>query len=496
MKFSISPDYMRRWEEAAFDAGTPSLDLMEKAAEGIIKQLEKMAFQQGIERFSQLRLLFVCGPGNNGGDGYAAARMAHSLGASVQVLSALPAGTRDAKINYSKCHDMGIPFVSMEEVVTLAGFDILIDALFGTGFSRPPAGKLEQLMHDINKAGIPVLSVDIPSGIDGATGKAPGTYIRADRTVTFHLPKHGLLLTPKDIGALKIWDIGLSALLMPEQTAPQDVVYYAEEDELAPLLPSRPQKANKATFGRVLILAGSLGMMGAAAMAALACLRAGAGLATIVCEEELMAIAQTLVLNATCCTWEQAKAMPYDVLLIGCGLGQSEEKWQHILTLFDKDKPSVWDADALNMLAKKEFSLGKHAVMTPHPGEAARLLNISVQQVVEDAVSAAQELHKRYGCSVVLKNAVSVLYDGQSLALNTVGTSALSKGGSGDALCGILAGILAQQRGEEHLRAMQAATLWLGIAGLHAESIHGPYSVLTSDVIDAMGPALQAYQNK
>ena len=495
MKYSISPDFMRRWEEAAFQQGTPSLDLMERAAEGIIHGLKKMAEQQSIARFSALRLLFACGPGNNGGDGYAAARLAHALGARVHVVSALPPTTRDAKINHARCIDMGIPFIQAEDI-SFAAYDVLIDALFGTGFSRPPEGGVEALMHGMNGASLPVLVVDIPSGIDGRTGKAPGAYIKATMTVTFHLPKHGLLLTQKEVGQPITWDIGLESSLMPARSDPEDMLCYAEGKDLPNLLPSRPAKSNKATFGRVLMLVGSRGMMGAAAMAALACLQAGAGLTTIVCDKELMPIAQTLVPNATCATFDEAKTLPYDVLVVGCGLKQSEENWQRILALYDADKPSVWDADALNMLSTRPLVLGKHAVMTPHPGEAARLLNTGVQQVVDDAVSAAKALHQRYGCSVALKNATTVLFDGQSLALNTAGTPALSKGGSGDALCGILAGIMAQQRGREHLRAMQAATLWLGASGQHAEGIYGPYSVLTQEVIEAMGPALQTYRKQ
>ena len=496
MNSSVSPDYMRRWEQQAFSQGISSLALMERAAQAILLELDAMVLSRGLETLKDSRLLFLCGPGNNGGDGYAAARLAHEKGAKVSILSVMEPRTPDAVTNAARCGQLDIPIQNMQEDIDFSQFDIIIDALFGTGLSRPAQGLVARLMDSVNQArGPSVLAVDIPSGIDGLTGKASSAAIRADRTITFQAPKHGLLLTDKETGSIITADIGLSNVaLLPEHA--EDLIQIAQASDLPALLPPRPEKGNKGTFGRVLLYAGSMGMAGAAAMAAKACLRSGAGLVTIVCGESIMPILQTLVPGATCCLPEQAQGRPYDVLAVGCGLGQQEETWQRILSLYDSGKPSVWDADALNMLAKHPMHLGENAVITPHPGEAARLLGISPQDVAQDALSAAKALRERYGASVLLKNAVSVLYDGNRMAFNTAGSSALAKGGSGDALCGILSGVLAQQGQKEYLRAMQAASLWLGLSARKAEETHGAYSVLTGDVIDCMGPALLSCENK
>lgn len=483
---SVSPSYLQRWEHAAFVAGAGSLQMMETAAQAVVEQL-----QEQLGGLADERILFVCGPGNNGGDGLAAARLSFSMGAKPEVLLLSTAETRDAQTNLKRLQELDIPVHSADDCPNMSGYQFIVDALFGIGLSRDIRGKALDIITRMNDSRVKILAVDVPSGLDALTGQVLGECVRADLTVTFHRPKHGLFLAAEGlVGRIHIADIGLPLVARPDRAHSWDVSLIAEPTDLPHLLPSRPQKAHKGDFGRVLVLAGSLGMAGAAAMAAKACLRSGAGLVTLAVSHGLMPILQTLVPGATCKTVQEAKSIKHDVLAVGSGLGQSDARWEDIMALKDDHIPSVWDADALNMLAKRHMPLGPLAIITPHMGEAARLLDEDISSVLADPFSAADRLHEKYACAVHLKSAVSILYDGQEMTVNLAGTPALAKGGSGDALCGILAGILAQQKVRSPMKAMQAAALWLGLAGQKAQQAQGPYSVLTSDVIDAMGPAL------
>jgi NAD(P)H-hydrate epimerase len=251
--------------------------------------------------------------------------------------------------------------------------------------------------------------------------------------------------------------------------------------------------AHKGDCGRVLIYAGKMGMAGAAAMCAQAAVTAGAGLTTVACEKEIIPILQTLVPNAMCVDIRDAIKHPpaYDVFAVGCGLGQEEETWGNILKLWNPGKPSVWDADALNLLAKHEMKLGKNAVITPHPGEAARLLNLPMEKIMGDRLAAAQALAEKYDCVAVLKSDVSVICrmddDGKpEYSLNAVGSPALAKGGSGDALTGILA---VQLCATYPLRAAGLACLWHGMAGIVGEEKYGQRELTTEQLISCLHDA-------
>ena len=235
-------------------------------------------------------------------------------------------------------------------------------------------------------------------------------------------------------------------------------------------------------------------MAGAAAMCAKAAVTAGAGLTTVACEREIIPILQTLVPNAMCADVREAVQDPpaYDVLALGCGLGQSGEVWDHILSLWRPEKKSVWDADALNLLAKHPMKLGSNAVITPHPGEAARLLGWSTEDILADRLSAARALAETYGCTAVLKSDVTVICaigeNGPEYYLNTVGSPALAKGGSGDALTGILAALL---HGEQGMLLYPAALacLWHGAAGAVGAEIHGEKELTADQLIGCLGEA-------
>lgn len=482
MKTSVSPSYMKAWERAAFARGVAPLLLMDRAAEALADAAQNM-----LGGLQGKRLLFFCGPGNNGADGYAAALIARGRGAKAHVLKVGEPRTEEARLFYARCEAGGVPV--LDEFPSAGAYDLAVDAMFGTGFRGTVSGRAAESIAWLNASGLPVVSADIPSGMNGETGE--GVCVRAKRTVSFGALKNGLLLAGGEkTGALSVPDIGLTAHDMPAIIQPWDRVTAAEEGDLLSLLPPRQKNAHKGVCGRVALFAGSMGMAGAAAVAASACLRGGAGLVTVLCDAELMPVLQAVQPAAMCRA--PGDPPPFDVLAMGCGLGQSEGNWRRLAALFSPEKPSVWDADALNMLAERPMRLGGRAVMTPHAGEAARLLNMPVSDVLGDMPRAAVRLNEKYGAQVLLKSAVSVLYDGKTMAFHTVGTPAQAKGGSGDALTGLLAALLAQMRDmpDSGMRAMQAACLWLGMAARRCEQDMGVYSVLPEDVAAALGPTV------
>lgn len=489
----LTPKQMRQLEKEAFRLGVSSLLLMEEAAQGA-----KTAIAARLGGLSDRRMLMLAGPGNNGGDGLALARLLLKEGARVHVVLTDAPGTMDAKINLDYLTALAPQPVQMldnTEVDALFAqpYDCVVDAIFGTGFHGELPEKVLRLTGALNQA--PpcfVLALDAPTGLNSQTGKAAVGTVKASQTLALGYLKTGLCLaSPAVTGSLRLAPLSLPERLTQSIRQGQTPVVY-ETADLVDLLPKRKADAHKGECGRVLLYAGSMGMAGAAAMAAQACLRAGAGLVTLACQKEIIPILQTLVPNAMCLPIQEAVKNPpsYDVFAAGCGLSQPEEAWQHILALWDKNKPCVFDADALNLLCKHTMPLGKWAVITPHPGEAARLLNQQVQEILEDKLAAVYALQEKFGCTVVLKGARSLVADGTRLAFNLTGSAALAKGGSGDALTGILAGVLAQQQAGEGLvspfAAASAACLWLGQAGEEAERLAGPYSPLTKEVIDCL----------
>ncbi len=506
----LTPNDTRRREQKAFDLGVPSLLLMEHAAMAVVDELEKALGGNCKGK----RVLFLCGTGNNGGDGFAAARLFAGRGGRAAVWILNEPKTPDAKTNLQWLRQL--PEVEIVNVASMleAGrsldelrrpFDAYVDALVGTGFRGKPEGLLAAMMavprHFTIDQPAPVIAVDIPSGIDGATGETPGSFVSADVTVTFNTPKPGLYLTQnrEAVGKIVVADIGLWPMMPWNSDA-----LLLEEPELncETLLPSalnrlkmRSVCAHKGDNGRVLIYAGKMGMAGAAAMCAKASITAGAGLTTIACEKEIIPILQTLAPNAMCVDIRDAIKHPpaYDVFAVGCGLGQEEETWGNILKLWNPGKPSVWDADALNLLAKHEMKLGEKAVITPHPGEAARLLSWPLEKIMEDRLAAAWALVEKYDCEAVLKSDVSVICrmddDGKpKYFLNTVGSSALAKGGSGDALTGILAAILCDG---SFLDDAALACLWHGMAGMIGEEKFGQRELTTDQLISCLHEAEQ-----
>lgn len=457
MPKTISPQAMKELE-AAFMAAyqLPGALLMEHAAQGVCAAIGRHVPQNA-------RVLFLCGPGNNGGDGYAAARLWQAQGGEALVWELSAQAKGDAALNRRLALDAGISVTTIEQPpAALPSCHAMVDALFGTGLTRPPEGVAAALIHLANQSRLPVIAVDIPSGLDGATGRPLGEAVHAAQTVTFHRIKDGLLLRN---GPDYTGEVTLQPILIPVDWGNAPGFSYIDAPDIPPL----PATAHKGVAGKVVILAGSPGMAGAAAMCAQAALRCGAGLVELLCRKELLHTLQCLVPGATCkvlpdslnaaAVIAEAELIAASAAVIGPGLGQDKALLPLLEAFHAADCPVVWDADALNLLSQHNalLPLPRHHVATPHPGEAARLLRISSHQVVEEPLEALQALQERLGCHVLLKGARSLMTDGTTIAINRFGSPRMAQGGSGDRLCGVLAALLARHL--TTLEVMQQAAL-------------------------------------
>ena len=501
MKMTITPADMKALENRFMEENhVPGALLMEHAAQGVVDAIARYTDKGTV--------VFLCGPGNNGGDGYAAARLWSARGGTSHIIEVTKDVHGDALLNRNlAAMNPDILFSSAEDVYFgNPECDVVVDALFGTGLARPIAGAAADLVHfalDAQLAGKPVIAVDIPSGIDGTTGKALGHWIVcATETVTFHCIKQGLLLADAPDYAGKIT---VQPILIPPSDDPG--LYILEPRDLKNYF-ARPQTCHKGDFGRVVLFCGSRGMAGAAALCANAAMRAGAGLTTILCRESLLPILQTLAPGAMCAVLPERDDMLLpeaaeiarktleraDAACIGCGLGQTSDVMP-ILRLFAKAEcPVVWDADALNLLAQHDdlLPLKEADVITPHPGEAARLLDCDTDEVTEDMLSALDHLHELCGCTVLLKGARSLITDGMDTYCNLHTSPTLAKGGSGDVLTGIITALLARrmpQCSEGRMPSVHAAAygaLIHGLAGLRAAKLRGENCTLPTDVVDCI----------
>ena len=509
MRLTITPAEMKRVETRVMNETAVTGEmLMQRAAAHVAAAVRRRA-QPGV-------VWCVCAAGNNGGDGLAAMRMLANADDAFAGEVWLAEGTLSPDARRELGRLEACAGAARVRVRLLTGGSLppapqnvgcIIDALFGTGLSRPLAGvplALCRLINASGEGGVPVVAVDIPSGLNGDTGEVMGETVRADETVTFHRPKPGLYLRegPDYAGRVTVADIGIPAAV--DDAAGLRLL---EETDLAGLLPARRRVSHKGSYGRVLLWAGSPGMAGAAAICATATLRAGAGLVTVACPEAVMPVVQTLCPCATCLSlpmedaeaaWALLKSAleRADALGAGCGLGQGEaaaELFERLLGwLGAHELPAVLDADALNLLARRPARLnGGTRVLTPHPAEAARLLGTTAQEVAADAPHAARQIWKRYGAAVALKGTASVLCAAQGLALSAFGTPAMAKGGSGDALTGVVAALLAGWAAGAYrmddLTLLQAACALHGLAGERAERQFGERGVLATDLCAFLG---------
>lgn len=501
---TIAPSEMKRIETRVMQETSITGDQLMQAAAAHVAQTVRESWQDG-----HGVAVCICGTGNNGGDGLAAMRMlAQANDAFVGECWMLPGTlTPDAQREMERLRkhtpQVRVRWMAEEGVPDFQPACV-IDAMFGTGLSRPLDGLALAMCEKINGWQAPVIAVDIPSGLNGLTGEVMGNAVHADRTVTFHRPKTGLYLGagPDYTGEIVVADIGLNA---PEAVRLDDAdgCEVLEKSDLLRLLPKRSRCTHKGHYGKVLILAGSRGMAGAAAICATAALRAGAGLVCIACPEAIVDTVQVLCPCATCVPLPKSareavkilheKLEWADAVAVGCGLGTSA--WAGYLLnrvmewLAENEIPAVLDADALNLMAQSEMAKAE-SIITPHPAEAARLLHMDTAQVVSDPQKAARRLAECYD-AVILKSACSLLCAEGKMAINPFGTPAMAKGGSGDALTGIVAALLAGRRTGAYrmsrLELMQTACALHGLAGEMAAKRFGERGMLATDLCECIG---------
>lgn len=467
----ISPLRMQAMERAFMqETGTPGLLLMERAADALVGALETLTCRGA---------LFLCGPGNNGGDGYAAACLWREKGheAWIWALSDPQKLAGDARVNWERCVQMGISVqrLTAPPIAPPEDCGAVVDALLGTGLARPLEGVYAEAAHWINACGLPVLAVDMPSG-------TPSLMVRADVTVAFHRmkPQHLLMPGRTHAGKITVADIGLPYAC---DGAEYEVL---DPDDATSLLAPRPQDAHKGTAGHVLLLAGSIGMAGAAALSANAAIRGGAGLISVACPTEILPIVQTLAPCATCIPPSSLREALRGKAAAGAGpgLGRPDAIDDLLEILASAPIPQVWDADALNWLSVHRRRLGERFVLTPHPGEAARLLGSSTHAVTDNPIAAAESLHEQFGATILLKGTVTVIIGEKRRALNNTGTPGLATGGTGDVLTGLILALLAQ--GLSPFSAAQAAALLHGLAGISAAKARGIRSMNAWDLLQAL----------
>lgn len=501
---------MREYDRLAIgDLGIPGPVLMESAGRGAAGVALGMLGGGG-------SVVVLAGPGNNGGDGFVIARHLLNCGVRVETLLAVPRGKvgGDALLNLRILERMGGAPTELSGAEGLAAAgervrraDLVVDALLGTGAARPVEAPLADLIEVINASGAKVLAVDLPSGLDADTGRPLGAAVRAAATATFGHLKRGLVLQPGAglAGRIVVVPLGIPAAV--SERAGVDGRLLSARSVRA-LLPARPAGAHKGTFGHLLVVAGSAGKAGAAVMAGRSALRAGTGLVTIAPTAEARPAVEAQCLEAMVETslvspergLAEGDRRRLDALLagktavaIGPGLSTATGARAAVLHLVSTLRlPAVLDADGLNALAEAKDGFrpgGAPLVLTPHPGEMARLLGIANADVQADRVGAARAAAARFGAVVILKGARSVVADPDGrVFVNPTGNPGMASGGTGDALTGVVGGLLAQGLG-----ALDAARLGVylhGLAGDLAAEEKGLAGLVCSDLIDALPRAI------
>jgi NAD(P)H-hydrate epimerase len=477
-----------RW--AIEERGVPSLELMEAAGRAVAEAVAELAPEGPVR--------VVCGKGNNGGDGFVAARLLREMGFEVEALLLWPGEELrgDAAANYER---FGGDLLGGDPTSRLADSGAIVDAIFGTGFEGAPRDPVAGAIRAINSAGAPVVACDIASGVDASTGEVAGEAVEADVTVSFHAAKLGQRVAPGKgcAGELRVAPIGIPV------GAPGEEIAGEIDPAVLALAPRRGPRSTKFSSGQVAVAGGSRGLTGAVRMTSLAAIRAGAGYATVAVPADLemvFELAQPEVMSVGCpggdgClvpasekavlrTFERAAAG-----VLGPGLGKDPGSFELVRTVAGRiEAPLLIDADGLNAFAGRLGDLRAREVptiLTPHAGELGRLLERDSAEVGEHRIACAREAAAAAAAVVVLKGDDTIVTDGTRVAVNVLSAPALATAGSGDVLSGMIAALLA--RGLDPFAAACAAVVGHARAGLDAAARVGtPESVIASDVIDSI----------
>lgn len=476
---AISPKLMQSLEKEFIDKHDfPTLILMEQAALQVAKHC--LLYSKAGDKAA-----ILAGCGNNGGDAYALARILYSYGINCDIYA----------LDYPKTHDAIenrrlFESIYTSKIFSLDEFEdkdyaIIADGLFGTGFRGGVDDELKEVFERINNSGSYRIAIDIPSGLNGNTGYVESFAIKANETICFHKLKQGLLLSsaPEYTGKIYVENIGI-------EDRYDEGIIVADEEYFKDMIKPLSKIAYKNMLGSLLVVAGSTNYAGAALMNCKAAINTGIGLITLASNEHTIAVLQAsemLPMGRVIESEEQKQNLlkelsDYDCISIGSGLENNVKNKKLVFDIIDIAKKHniycVIDAQALNFIANNDnIVLGANFIITPHPGEAARLLKCTTKDILRDYKAACEALYKKFSANIILKGARSLIYDGQQFAINKSGSPALAKGGSGDCLCGILAALTANKSMEESVFNKAAlACFILGRAGELAEKKYGEYS--------------------
>lgn len=505
MKLATAAQMQELDRVAIEERGIPSLELMERAAEGVAKSVRELL----PDKPGKCRVAVFCGNGNNGGDGIAAARMLFLRGVRVRVflVGDYEKLTKDALTETQRLSESGVELERYEpenlsQSAWARGSHVLIDAVFGVGLSREivPESRYAAAIRLMNECAAPIVAADIASGVEASTGRVLGCAVKADRTVTFTFPKIGQAVGDGALlsGKVEVLDIGIPVDLVKAVPCAAQTV---ECDFAKAALPVRKPDGHKGTFGKLLVVGGAVGYTGAPYLTAAAAVRSGCGLVFLGVPESIWAVeAQKCVsampfpladkegkLSEKALSEILQRLEGCDVLALGPGLDRSAQLTRLVCALLDRtEKPVVLDADGINALEGHidvlERRRGRVTILTPHDGEFARL---GGDLSAGNRIGAARDFAVRYGCTLVLKGHRTITATPEGTVLvNTTGNSGLAKGGSGDVLTGIISSLLAQGA-----TAVQAAAggVWLhGRAGDLARDYLTAYGMTPADVVSAL----------
>jgi NAD(P)H-hydrate epimerase len=508
----LNTQQMREADRRTIDEiGIPAIVLMENAGRQAVAAMEA-----AFEDLATSHVGVLCGRGNNGGDGFVVARTLVQRGVetSVFLLGGVADVRGDARTNLEVLGRIGLTVVEITNAQEwelhfseISRCDLLVDAILGTGFHGQLSGLLETVVADVNGLGVPVVAIDLPTGVSADTPDVEGEAIEASMTVTLAAPKIPLVLPPADShsGDLVIADIGIPLPLLDDVEGPY--IELLTRERMRELVPARAADSHKGDFGRVLVVAGSLGRSGAAHLAAIGALRSGAGLVTIATPKSCLPIVAAMapeymtegLEETTSGTVDYAALdrileFKADVIAVGPGLGQAPGTAAFVQGLVERaGVPLVLDADALNAFAGDPDRLtgrdGVDVVITPHPGEMARLLNISVEALQHDRLRYATDFAAQHRVHVVLKGHRTIIAGPDNRAfINLTGNPGMATGGTGDLLTGMIAAWFAQLLDAE--AACKLAVYLHGAAGDLAEADEGDVALVAGDIAVRLGDAV------
>jgi hydroxyethylthiazole kinase-like uncharacterized protein yjeF len=486
MEYIVTSSQMNSLDnETIENIGIPSIVLMEKAALGVVEAIHNTCKAAG-------KILVVCGTGNNGGDGIAVGRILHLQGKQVRIV--LLGDVQKASTETKRQIEIAEKYnIKIYNTFDKTEYNVIVDSIFGNGLTRNVEGLYKKAIQFINQSRGFKISVDIPSGISADTGNVMGCAIKADLTVAIAYKKLGHVLYPgaEYCNQILVADIGVYGAKKMDS-------YFSYEKEDLKRLPQRSSYSNKGTYGKALIIAGSINMTGAAYLAAISAYRMGCGLVRIYTPHENRETLQSLIPEAVLTTYDEEhfdskillEATQWaDVIDIGPGLGMSNTARQILETVLKKRKcPLVIDADGINLLAQYE-ELMKHStkdmIITPHVKEMSRICKCNTDEVTNDLIGTSIAMAQKYSLICVLKDARTIVADfNKKVYINQSGNNGMATAGAGDVLSGIITGLLAQQ-----MKPFEAACLGVyvhGASGDEAERQIGSYSMIARDIADCI----------